>query len=250
MAYAPLTKIPQQFFNNLGNPLVGGTISAFLAGTSTPTNMFSDNAGTVAGTTVTLDSRGEPTTFKLIWLDSTKNYKFILKDSSGTTIDTWDNINGGYDLPVSQSIFDQQKIVATAGQTVFNLSSSYTTGFNYISVYKNGARLLITDDYTESSSTSVTLTTGAIANDEYLFVILTPGSSTTAIRSQKAIATSSQTVFNLSFAYTPGQHALAVYKNGARLILADDYVETNSTTVTLTMAAVTNDEYLFTTFVI
>ena len=94
MAYVPLTKIPQQFFDNLGNPLVGGTLYAYLAGTSTATNMFSDNAGTVAGTSVVLDSRGEPTTFKLIWIDSTKNYKFVLKDSTGTTIWTIDNISG------------------------------------------------------------------------------------------------------------------------------------------------------------
>lgn len=97
MAYVPLTKIPQQFFDNLGNPLVGGTLYAYLAGTSTPTNMFSDDTGTVAGTSVVLDSRGEPTTFKLIWLDSSKNYKFILKDSTGATIWTIDDIVGGTD---------------------------------------------------------------------------------------------------------------------------------------------------------
>lgn len=94
MAYVPLTKIPQQFFDNLGNPLVGGTLYAYLAGTSTPTNMFSDDTGTVAGTSVVLDSRGEPTTFKLIWIDSSKNYKFILKDSTGSTIWTIDDISG------------------------------------------------------------------------------------------------------------------------------------------------------------
>lgn len=92
MAYVPLVNLVPQFFDNLGNPLVGGTLSAYVAGTSTPTNMFSDNTGTVAGTSVTLDSRGEPTTIKLIWLDTAVNYKFILKDSSNTTIWTIDNI--------------------------------------------------------------------------------------------------------------------------------------------------------------
>lgn len=92
MAYVPLIKVVPQFFDNLGNPLVGGTLSAYVAGTTTPTNMFSDNAGTVAGTNVTLDSRGEPTTIKLIWLDTAVNYKFILKDSTSTTIWTIDNI--------------------------------------------------------------------------------------------------------------------------------------------------------------
>lgn len=97
MAYVPLTKIPQQFFDNLGNPLVGGTLYAYLAGTSTPTNMFSDDTGTVAGTSVVLDSRGEPTTFKLIWVDSGKSYKFVLKDSTAITIWTIDDIAGGVD---------------------------------------------------------------------------------------------------------------------------------------------------------
>lgn len=92
MAYVPLVNLVPQFFDNLGDPLAGGTLSAYVAGTSTPTNMFSDNAGTVAGTSVTLDSRGEPTTIKLIWLDTAVNYKFILKDSSNTTIWTEDNI--------------------------------------------------------------------------------------------------------------------------------------------------------------
>lgn len=92
MAYVPLVNLVPQFFDNLGDPLVGGTLNAYVAGTSTPTNMFADNAGTVAGTSVTLDSRGEPATIKLIWLDDTVAYKFILKDANGTTIWTEDNI--------------------------------------------------------------------------------------------------------------------------------------------------------------
>ena len=92
MAYVPLINLVPQFFDNVGNPLVGGTLNAYVAGTSTPTNMFADDTGTVAGTSITLDSRGEPTTIKLIWLDDAVNYKFILKDSAGSTIWTEDNI--------------------------------------------------------------------------------------------------------------------------------------------------------------
>ncbi len=97
MAYRPLTDIPQQFFDASGNPLSGGTLYAYLAGTSTPTNLFSDNAGTVAGTSVTLDARGEPTTFKMIWVSTTVNYKFVLKDSLGGTVWTVDDISGTID---------------------------------------------------------------------------------------------------------------------------------------------------------
>jgi hypothetical protein len=171
MAYAPLTKIPQQFFDNLGNPLVSGTLYAYLAGTSTPTNMFSDNAGTVAGTSVVLDSRGEPTTFKLIWLNTAVIYKFVLKDSTGTTIWTIDNISGDDGTGnTASSVFDQQTLTATAGQTLFTLGYSYVTGTNAMAVYKNGARLITGTDFTETSSTSVTLTMAAIAGDEYTFI--------------------------------------------------------------------------------
>lgn len=93
MAYLPLINVVPQFFDNLGDPLVGGTLNAYVAGTSTPTNMYSDISGTVAGTSVTLDSRGEPTTIKMIWLDTSISYKFILKDANSTTIWTEDNIS-------------------------------------------------------------------------------------------------------------------------------------------------------------
>lgn len=104
MAYTPLTKLPQQFFDNLGDPLVAGTLEAYLAGTTTPTNMFSDDTGTVAGTTVTLDSRGEPATIKQIWLDDTVTYKFILKNSAGGTIWTVDDIEADPSQGVAASI--------------------------------------------------------------------------------------------------------------------------------------------------
>lgn len=93
MAYLPLTNIVPQFFDSLGDPLVGGTLSAFIAGTSTPTNLFSDSSGTVAGTVITLDYRGEPTIIKLLWVDTSINYKLILKDSTGATLWTEDNIS-------------------------------------------------------------------------------------------------------------------------------------------------------------
>ncbi|MCA3171187.1 MAG: hypothetical protein ING20_10610, partial [Burkholderiales bacterium] len=133
--------------------------------------MFSDNAGTVAGTSVVLDSRGEPTTFKLIWLNTAVIYKFVLKDSTGTTIWTIDNISGDDGTGnTASSVFDQQTLTATAGQTLFTLGYSYVTGTNAMAVYKNGARLITGTDFTETSSTSVTLTMAAISGDEYTFI--------------------------------------------------------------------------------
>ncbi len=93
MAYVPIAKLPPQFFDNIGDPLVGGTLSAYVSGTSTPTNMFADNIGTVAGTVITLDGRGEATTIKMIWLDDAVTYKFVLKDADGNIIWTVQNID-------------------------------------------------------------------------------------------------------------------------------------------------------------
>ena len=124
MAYLPLINVVPQFFDNLGDPLVGGTLNAYIAGTSTPTNMFSDNTGTVAGTSVTLDSRGEPTTIKLIWLDTDVSYKFILKDSTGATIWTEDNIQV---TSVQDGSITEDKIAAGAVTTSKIATSAVTT---------------------------------------------------------------------------------------------------------------------------
>ena len=75
----------------------------------------------------------------------------------------------------------RETIVATASQTLFNLANTYTPGINAIMIYKNGARLLLSD-YTETSTNSVTLSTAATLGDELFFEIgvVASGTSTTA----------------------------------------------------------------------
>ena len=78
-----------QFFNANGSPLVGGTLSSFLAGSTTPVVTYQDEALTIANTPIiTLDSRGEC----LLWLDATKVYKFVLKNAVGVEQWTVDNV--------------------------------------------------------------------------------------------------------------------------------------------------------------
>ena len=82
------------FVDTNGAPLSGGTLSAFLAGTTTPTNMYVDSSGTIGGSVITLNARGEPEisgNTVMIWLDTALTYKFQLKDSTGTSIWTIDN---------------------------------------------------------------------------------------------------------------------------------------------------------------
>lgn len=105
MAYYPATMFVPQFFSDTGVPLAGGSIAAYIHDTITPTNMYTDSAGTSAGSVITLNARGEPAVSGntvVIHLDTSIEYKFVLKNASGATIWT---IN---DLAQTQSQIDGQ----------------------------------------------------------------------------------------------------------------------------------------------
>lgn len=69
--------------------------------------------------------------------------------------------------------------------------------------------------------------------------------STNTFTVEVITATEAQTVFNLSNPYVVGATNLSVYMNGLRLRNVVDYVETNSTRVTLTTGAQVGDELTF-----
>jgi hypothetical protein len=82
-----------QFFNNDGVPLAGGLLYTYQAGSSTPQTTYTTSAGNVANSNpIVLDSAGR--TPQEVWLTSAQTYKFVLKDSSGTLLGTYDNISG------------------------------------------------------------------------------------------------------------------------------------------------------------
>jgi hypothetical protein len=82
-----------QFFDNNGAPLNAGKIYTYQAGSSTPLATYTDNAGLVANTNpIILGTAGRPP--NEIWLTDGFFYKFILKDSSDVTIQTYDNLYG------------------------------------------------------------------------------------------------------------------------------------------------------------
>jgi len=93
--YIPITDIPEQFFDSAGDPLVGGSLEFYLAGTTTATNAFSDNAGTSIGSTITLNAYGYPeaggNTIGL-FRDQSKALKIVLKNAAASTIWTMDDI--------------------------------------------------------------------------------------------------------------------------------------------------------------
>jgi hypothetical protein len=77
-----------------GNPLNGGKIYTYLAGTSTPAGTWTTSAGAIAQTNpIILNSLGA--TANPIFLSAGVAYKFIIKDSTDvTTLYTFDNITG------------------------------------------------------------------------------------------------------------------------------------------------------------
>jgi hypothetical protein len=84
----------QQFFDNNGNPLSGGKLYSYAAGTTTPQATYTSITGLTAHTNpIVLDSAGRVATGE-IWVTASQNYKFVLKTSAEVTIATWDNITG------------------------------------------------------------------------------------------------------------------------------------------------------------
>lgn len=86
---SPDTK--QRFFDNNGNPLVGGLLTTYAAGTTNPIATYKDSTGVATNTNpIVLNARGECD----IWLQPNIAYKFALTDAQGNTIPGWpiDNI--------------------------------------------------------------------------------------------------------------------------------------------------------------
>ena len=79
-----------QFFDANGNPLVGGKLYTYAAGTTTPLTSYTSSTGGTANTNpVILDSRGEAS----VWLGDSL-YKLRLTSATDEAIWTVDNIDG------------------------------------------------------------------------------------------------------------------------------------------------------------
>lgn len=63
------------------------------------------------------------------------------------------------------AIVNRQKFTATAAQTDFITSFSFVPGVNAVSVFLNGSKLVITDDYLELDDNTIRLNTGATVSD-------------------------------------------------------------------------------------
>jgi len=114
-ALAPVIK--HRFFDSNGDPLAGGKLYSYIAGTSTPLGTFTDSTGgTPNANPVILDANGESD----VWIGS-GTYKFILKNSLDVTQWTVDNVVSAAAPPTAWSehaVTDAQSATDLTGETI------------------------------------------------------------------------------------------------------------------------------------
>lgn len=124
---SPLAGAGQQFFDNNGNPLTGGKLYTYLAGTSTPTATYTTVSGAVAHTNpIILDSAGRVPSGGEIWLTQGTGYKFVLATPVDVVIATYDNIPSSAQPPV---VNDADAVPYEQGYTV--TAGGFTIGRTY-----------------------------------------------------------------------------------------------------------------------
>lgn len=132
-----------------GDPLAGGKLYTYEAGTTTPKTTYTDNSeGTANANPVILDSDG----YANVWLGA-GSYKFVLDDANDVNIYTVDNIEGDAATSTSYAI-----------STTTNIDSTYENGL-----------LLCT------SSPTLNLLEAAAAGDGFSFKVKNIGSGTVTI---------------------------------------------------------------------
>jgi hypothetical protein len=112
------------FLGTTGLPLSGGKIYTYQAGSSTPLATYTTVNGTIANSNpITLGTDGR--TPSEIWLTYGYNYKFILQDSVGSTIATYDNLYGILGtIPAASSTLPTGMILLWSG-SIGSIPSGY-----------------------------------------------------------------------------------------------------------------------------
>jgi len=189
---SPIGGFAAQFFDNNGVILSGGKIYTYAAGTTTPQATYTSASGTTPhANPIILDSAGRVPGGE-IWLTDGLVYKFVIETATAILLGTYDNITGVNSNFVNYTV-QEEVITATAGQTVFNLSTiNYTPGTNSLTVYIDGVNQYVGDSYLETDSNTVTFTSGVHVGGEVKF--------TTAIQTTSGAVNASIVAYDPPFA--------------------------------------------------
>jgi len=121
-----------QLFDNNGDPLSGGKLYTYVAGTTTPQTTYTSSTGVIPHTNpIILDAAGRVPGGE-IWLDYSHAYKFVVKTNANVLIATYDNIGGSFNASPIVVNF-----VGTGSQTIFTLPVAVANE-NTTQVFING----------------------------------------------------------------------------------------------------------------
>lgn len=135
-----------QLFDNNGDPLTGGKLYTYQAGTATPFTSYTSSSGSTPHTNpIILDAAGRVPGGE-IWLDYEYLYKFVVRTSTNVLIATYDNIGGSFNTASLLANFN-----GTGAQTAFSLPSSPAN--------KNATQIFINGVYQQKNTYSVSAAT-------------------------------------------------------------------------------------------
>ena len=160
-----LPVVKARFVDSNGDPLVGGKVYTYQAGTSTPLATYTDKgAGTPNANPVILDSRGEAD----IWLDSS-NYKITVHDSSDALIWTVDNVKSVNDGSIVAAMLASDSVttakIADGAITFAKLGSGVLGNANHTDITSDYT-VLVSDEIVlvDAQSGDLTITLPSVAS--------------------------------------------------------------------------------------
>lgn len=128
-----------QTVTNAGAPASGYKIYTYAAGSTAPQSTYTDNGGTVPQSNpIILNSSGYPTTGQ-VWLQAGLSYKFVLQDSLGNTIKTFDNISG-----INDSSITVTQWLSSGATPTYLSASTFSVPGDQTNEFHIGRRLQLT----------------------------------------------------------------------------------------------------------
>jgi hypothetical protein len=225
--------------NFSGAALAGGKVYSYYAGTSSPRPLYTNSTLTTASPNpATLDAYGRAVLY------GNGRYKIIIKDASGTTILTGDNLSYGDGAPfdVANIFTSEQTLSATATQ----ITSPYpfTVGSNTIQFFINGIKQR-KSEYTETSAYNLSFAAIGFSTSVELVVFSNP---TVSIDVVEVTSTAGQTVFSVApKSYSTGKNRIQAYRNGVKQAISQ-VSETATQSVTVGAGVLAGEEWEFIIF--
>lgn len=196
MAWSKMGAVPSPYIKSNGQPGSGAVLKAYLPGTTTSTSIAIDSSGTSPQTSVTANSNGvwEVSGNEIIpYIDRECKWGIFANatDAAANTpfvVGPFDNVeqsvSASETTPTPAYVETQlgsQAVSRVFTFTLFTYTLGATNTANLL-VFRNGQRLTkgASADYTESTTSSITLTYDPLPNDSYDFIASTTISNATS----------------------------------------------------------------------